>query len=349
MFQFATPYAFFLLIPVGVAAWFVYRRTIRSGLLFAPTFRIPARSATWRTRAAIALPALALAGLILSVFALARPQTVFSTLRRTVDVIAIEMVLDCSGSMDALDFSPQGITGIEKYITRLDVVKDTFGDFVKKRPDDLIGIVTFGGYASTRAPLTLDHDALAHVLKGIEIPRMTPDREGQIVNQEELLTAIGDALATACARIQKAEAKSRIVVLLSDGESNTGIIKPTEAARIASKLGVKVYTIGVGSTGVAPVRGRDMFGRPAIGRMRVSLDEALLKDIAKTTGGRYYNVRDPKGLESAMEEIDRLEKTRIERDIYRQYTELFPWFLSPALALIALGTGLNMLWTRRIL
>ncbi|MDI6774601.1 MAG: VWA domain-containing protein [Verrucomicrobiota bacterium] len=349
MFQFASPYAFFLLIPVGIAAWFVCRRSIRSGILFAPTARLPTRTATWRARAANILPALLIAGLAAAVVALARPQTVLSIIRRAVDVIAIEMVLDCSGSMEALDLSQIGMDGsIVKEKTRLDAVKESFADFVRKRPDDLIGIITFGGYASTRAPLTLDHEALFHILKGIEIPKPNQSRDGQIVNQEELLTAVGDALATACARMQKTESKSKIVVLLSDGESNTGIIKSAEAAQAAKKLGIKVYTIGIGSNRRAPVRMRDMFGRSVIGMAQVTLDEELLLDIAKTTGGRYYNVLNPKGLEEAMDEIDRMEKTRIERDVYRQHTELFPWFLGPALGLIALGAGLNMLWTRRI-
>jgi len=279
--------------------------------------------------------------------ALARPQNILSQTQRTADVIAIEMVVDVSGSMEALDLSPRS-TSAAKYITRLDVVKKTFAEFVKQRPDDLIGIVTFGGFTTTRAPLTLDHDALLHVLKGIEIPRATQGRNGSIVNNEELLTAIGDALATACARIQDTEAKSRIIVLLSDGKSNTGIIKPEQAADAASKLGIKVYTIGVGSTGMAPVFGRDIFGQKQLTRTRVVLDEAQLKSIASTTGGRYFNVRDPKGLKKALKEIDKLEKTSIERNVILQHDERFLLFLIPAAILIALGTGLNMFLAKRI-
>lgn len=348
MFRFADPYYFFLLIPAGIAAWFAYRKRITSGILFAPTFRLPAAGRTWRTYAAHVLPVLFLAGLVLAVAALARPQTVFSRTHRTADAIAMEMVVDVSGSMGALDLSTRTPAGI-KYRTRLDVVKQTFAEFVEKRPDDLIGLVTFGGYATTRSPLTTDHSALLHVLQGVEIPKPAHGKNGQIINQEELLTAIGDALATACGRLEHAEPKSKIIVLLSDGESNTGIIRPEQAMKAAKELGVKVYTIGVGSTGRAPFMGRDIFGRKSIQYAHVTLDEALLKNIADTTGGRYFNVRDPGGLEKAMKDIDNLEKTKIEREEYNQYNELFHWLLGPALGLIVLGTGLNMMIAKRII
>lgn len=347
-FRFADPYCLFLLIPVAAAGWFVYRRRIASGLIFAPVQRLAGAGRTWRARVASGLPALLLLGLALAVLAAARPQTVLSQSHRKADVIAIEMVVDMSGSMEALDMSDTAGGVIVKARTRLDAVKDTFTAFVEKRPDDLIGLVTFGGYASTRVPLTADHDALSHTLKGVEIPKPFQDKTGQVVNQEELMTAIGDALATACARLERAEPKSKIVVLLSDGESNTGIIKPDQAIKIADKMKIKVYTIGVGSSGQAPFRTRDMFGRETVQYAQVALDEELLKRIASQTRGRYFNVRDSKGLDRAMADIDRLEKTAVERDVYSQYNELFPWFLSPALVLIASATGLNMMVARRI-
>ncbi len=349
MFRFAHPYAFLLLIPLSVAVVVAYRRRIRSGLLFAPTHRIPVGVTTWRIRAASVLPAFFFLGIVSGMVALARPQTVFSLTRRTVDAVAIMMVLDCSGSMRALDFStiaPDGTILKEK--NRLDVVKETFSDFVKRRPDDLIGLITFGGYASTRAPLTLDHEALLHVLKGIEIPRLIQGQDGQFVNQEELMTAIGDALATACARLQSVTCTSRVAVLLSDGESNTGIIKPAEAMQMAKKLGIRVYTIGIGSNRRAPVRTQDRFGRSIIQWAQVTMDEELLRDIAHTTGGRYYNARDPKGLEEALADIDRLEKTTIQKELYHHCTELFPWFLLPAVGLLMVTSSLNLWWTQRI-
>ena len=167
--------------------------------------------------------------------------------------------------------------------------------------------------------------------------------------QEDLYTAIGDGLATAAARMRDTEAKSRIIVLLSDGESNTGIVEPDEAARAAAELGVKVYTIGVGTTGTAPVLDEDRFGRKIVRNMEVQFDEEELKMIADTTGGRYFNVRDEEGLEAALTHIDTLEKTTIERETFHQYEERFPLFLIAGLALILVGTGLNMLTSRRLL
>jgi Ca-activated chloride channel family protein len=347
MFKFAQPYSFLLLPAVALAAWLMFRGRIATGLLYAPTGRIPAGRRSWRAAAALALSVLFVAGLVLAVIALARPQTVLSTSRRKADVIAIEMVVDVSGSMEALDMSDIAGNQIVRERTRLDVVKQAFADFIGKRPDDLAGLVTFGGFASTRAPLTADHAALLHVLKGVELPRPFQDGSGRVVNDEELLTAVGDGLATACARLEYAEPKSKIIVLLSDGESNTGVVKPDLAAETAKKMGIRVYTIGVGTTGRAPVRTRDMLGRPVVGLADVTLDEELLRKIALTTGGQYFNVRDPRGLQRALDAINQLEKTAVERNVYNQYNELFGWFLMPAVGLLLAATGLGVMVTGR--
>ena len=350
MFRFAHPGYFLLLIPLGMAAWFVYRRRIRQALAFSMASRLSVSGTTWRTAASQILPALSLLGMAFAITALARPQTVFSRTQRTADVIAIEMVVDVSGSMEALDMSERLLTGDIKYRTRLEAAKEAFASFVGKRPDDLIGLISFGGFATSRAPLTADHDALLHVLKGVQVPKAGLDDNGQLVNQEETMTAIGDALATACGRLEHAATRSKIIVLLTDGDSNTGIIKPEESMMAAKKLGFKIYTIGVGTaTGTAPIMVKDQFGRNVITQIQADLNEELLRNIATTTGGQYFNVTDPRGLDHAMEAINKLEKTRVEQDIYNQYDELFPWLLAPALCLIALGTGLNMLAVRRIL
>lgn len=344
MFRLASPLYLLLLVPLAVAAWHVYRRRRRQGLIFSALARIPASAGgTWRIAMSNTAPAFYLIGIALAIVALSRPQTVFSTLKRSSDAIAIMMTADISGSMQALDFSDIVGNRIVKERTRLDVVKETFAKFVEKRSDDLVGLVTFGGYASTRSPLTMDHKALLQVIKGIEIPAAAS------TDDKELLTAIGDGLATACARIEKSDIKSRIVVLLSDGESNTGIVEPADAARLARRMGIKVYTIGIGSNANAPVRGRDMFGRERIVAMEVHIDEETLKSIAKETGGLYFNARNPEGLADALKQIDTLEKTRVEREIYEQYDEWFPWVLAPGLGLILLGATLNMAIARRLL
>lgn len=331
-----SPYYLFLFLPWAAAIGFVYRRRVRQALLFAPFHRIPAQRATWRILLRPLAPILFFAGLALVIVALARPQTVFSRTLRRSDAIGIQMVVDCSGSMQALDFSTP-----DKQRTRLDVVKDTFAAFVEKRPADLIGLITFGGFASSRVPLTLDHAALLHSLKGVETARNIFSADGTLLNQEEMLTAIGDALATGCARFENSTLKSRILVLLSDGESNTGIIKPEDAAKAAKALGIKVYTIGVGSNTRAPFAVRDMFGRQVIQYGNVVLDEELLRKIATATDGQYFNVKDAQGLKKVLNTIDKLERTAIDIEQYNKYDEHFLRFLIPGLIALALGAILN--------
>jgi len=339
-----SPYYLLLFLALAAAGWFVLRRRVRPALLFSAFQRLPASRATWRTRLLPAAPLLILAGLALLIIALVRPQSVFSRTIRRSDAIAIQMVVDCSGSMQALDFATS-----DKQRTRLDVVKETFGKFVEQRPGDLIGLVTFGGFASSRVPLTLDHSALLHSLQGVDIAREQFSKEGQLLNQEEMLTAIGDALATGCTRLDEAGVKSRIMVLLSDGESNTGLIKPEEAAKAAKTMGIKIYTIGIGTTGRAPFLARDMFGRQAIGYAQVRLDEDQLRSIAATTGGKYFNVTDAKGLAQTLAAISKLEKTTINTELFNKYDEHFPAFLVTGLVLLVMGAVINAWLGKNIL
>lgn len=344
--SFGTPFAFLLLIPWAVAAWRLYRTGKRAGTLFAPMRYLPARTAGWRAAVSWITPPLFLLGAFLLIVAAARPRTTLSRERKSVNAIAIGMVVDVSGSMEALDLTPKGM---REYQTRLDVVKELFGQFVKERPDDLIGLVTFGGYASTRSPLTADHRALLHVLKGVEIPRAQLDGQGRPVDQEETLTAIGDGLATGIARLTDAEPKTRIVLLLSDGESNTGIITPEQAAETAAKLNIRVYAIGVGSNGRTPFKTRDLFGRETIAYADATFDESQLRSIAEKTQGRYFSVRDHEGLARALEEINSLETTKIEREVYDRYDEHFVGYLFWGAVLLVAAITLNMNLIRRML
>jgi Ca-activated chloride channel family protein len=345
MFNFATPFAFLLLIPWAVAAWRLYRAGQRAGTLFAATRRLPAKTAGWRVAVSRLVPPLFLFGSLLLIIAAARPRTTLARERRSVSAIAIGIVVDVSGSMEALDLSPSQ----SNWKTRLDVVKELFAQFVDARPDDLIGLVTFGGYASTRAPLTADHRALVHVLKGVEIPRTQTDSQGRPVDQEETLTAIGDGLATGVARLTDAEPKTRIIILLSDGESNTGIITPDQAADAAAKLGLRVYAIGVGSNNRTPFKTRDLFGRETIAYADATFDETQLKNIAAKTQGRYFSVRDHDGLKAALEEINTFETTKIDRQVYQRFDEHFIRYLLWGAALAALAITLSMTLTRRLL
>ena len=344
--SFAWPLCFLLSVPLALAAWRMLRHGRRAGIKFAPVRRLPARTAGWRARVANLAPWFFLVGAALLIIAAARPRTSLARSSRSVDAIAIAMAVDVSGSMEALDFTARGAS-TEK--TRLDVVKEMFAKFVEARPDDLIGLVTFGGFASTRAPLTADHEVLLHVLKGVQVPSVAYDANGRPVDQEEQMTAIGDGLATAIARVKDADMKSKIVILLSDGVSNTGAVEPDAAAAAAAKLGIRVYTIGVGTrSNRTPFRVRDMFGRSAIQYADMSFDESQLKSIASKTGARYFGVRDEGGLKAALEEIDSLEKTTLDRTAYQRWNEYFPWFLVPGAALLLLAVSLQMFASRRL-
>lgn len=340
-FRFQDPVWCLLLVPLFLAVLLAVRRQRRCAVLYSSVQVLKTLPVTWALVVKRVLPWIRFLGLALVILALARPQQGREAFRIRTEGIAIEMAIDRSGSMQALDFEING-----KRVNRLEIVKKVFREFVTGgedlpgRPDDLIGLVAFGGYADSKCPLTLDHGALLQVLDTVEIPRPVTNARGEMINaallKEEQMTAIGDALALAVKRLEDVKAKSRIVILLSDGENTAGAIQPEEAARAAAAEGVKVYTIGVGSTGEVPVRGTDMFGRPVLRPMHVTLDEATLKMLAETTGGRYFNARDTETLKRVYGEIDRLEKTESEGRLYTEYRELFTWALYPGLVLILL-------------
>jgi Ca-activated chloride channel family protein len=346
-FRFASLPYILLLFPVLLAWWHVHRRRRVTGIVFSLASRTPPVR-TWRQRLLIALPSLFILGLTLLVVSLARPQKVLSTQRSTTDAVAIAMVVDISGSMEALDLSEQTATGI-KWRTRLDAAKEAFEEFVDARPNDLISLVSFAGYASTRVPLTMDHEVLRYVLRNIVIPKPVLDSSGRPADETEYLTAVGDALATACARLEKAIPKSRIIVLLSDGESNTGIMPPLDAAELARKLGFRVYTIGIGTSGDAPFRVTMPDGSETIQRGRVSMDPETMKAIAAKTGGQFFQIGDNDGLKEALSSIDKLEKTSIEEELYSQYDELFPYALWPGLGILITASLAHLTLGRRLI
>ncbi len=335
--DFAWPWAFLLAVPWGFAAWRAVRAARTRGAVFAgASARLGGGRPSWRVRAARALPFVFLAGAAALIVAAAGPRRTLAREVRAADALAVMMAVDVSGSMAALDLSEPG--GPDR--TRLEVVKATFRDFVARRPDDLIGLVTFGGYASCRAPLTADHRALLHTLAGVEIPQA----------EDEQLTAIGDGLSVALLRLREAEPKTKIAILLSDGENNVGAVTPQEAAQAAKTLGVRVYAIGVGSTGVAPFWGVDRFtGRRVKAQGQVSLDEATLRAIAQETGGRYANVRSREDLEAFLREVAELETTRVERQVYtRHLPRSRPWLAAGGALCLAAALGLAALLRRPI-
>ncbi len=327
--NFAWPYSFLLLAPLAFASWRMLRRARRSGVKFSAVANLPAKTAGWRARLSSFAPYILIAACALLTLAAARPRSLLGRSSRVVDAIAIVMTVDVSGSMAATDLTPRdGFVRVMK--TRLDVVKEIFAGFVKARKDDLIGLVTFGGYASVKAPLTGDHEGLLHILKGVEIPRREYNAMGSVVNADETLTAIGDGLAVSLARIKDAPVKSKVIILLSDGRQVVeDAIDPEEAARAAKKYGVKIYSIGVGTD-------------------QGDFDEEQLKSIASITGARYFHVSDRKALADALSEIDSMEKTRVEVSKYERYSEYFTIPLVAGAILAALAVTLQMAASRRV-
>lgn len=275
------------------------------------------------------LPAvlLALATLTLTI-ALAGPRTGDETTEVRREGIAIVMALDRSGSMDARDFVAEDYS-----VSRLDALKGVFREFVlggeagKGRPDDLIGLVVFGTYADGVCPLTLDHGNLLGILDQVEVAR----------ERSEAATAIGEGLGLAVERLLDAEAKSRIVILLTDGVNNAGEIDPMQAAELAASHGIKVYTIGAGVNGYAPVPVTGHDGRQYLRRAFVEMDEKTLEEIARRTGGSYFHARDAAGLTATYRAIDDLERSEITEVRYLRYREHYAGFVLATLVLIALA------------
>ncbi len=340
-FRFQDPLWLLLLIPVLIAGIVAMRRDRKTAVLYSSVQLLKTLPVTLMQRVKRLLPWVRLLGLVLIVVALARPQRGLREFRVSTEGIAIQMCLDRSGSMQALDFEIDG-----QSVNRLDAVKQVFRDFVggggdlPGRPDDLIGLIAFGGFAEAKSPLTLDHGALLEILKSIEIPQPIRDSRNRVINarflEEEMATAIGDAVAVAVDRLKDAEAKSKVIILLSDGENTAGVVTPEEAAEVAKTYGIKIYTIGVGRTGRAPFPVQDAFGRTVLQAQVVRLDEETLKMLAETTGGRYFNAQDTQALENVYAEIDQLEKTETEGRLYTEYIELYLWFLLSGLGLVLL-------------
>ena len=271
-----------------------------------------------------------LAALAFLILALARPQLGYSWEESQTEGIDIEIALDISGSMGAEDFHPKD---------RLTVAKETVKEFIGKRPADRIGIVVFSGAALTRAPLTTDRAMLDLLVDSVEINSL-PDG-----------TAIGVALASAAARLKDSAAKSKVIVLVTDGVNNAGEIDPISAAAVAKGLSIKVYTIGVGTEGRAPVPvpvTNPLTGEREIRRvpMNLQVDEALLQQIAERTGGKFYRATDQTALRQVFDDIDRLEKTPLEVKRYVRYREAFMPLAWAALALVVFPLPLALAgWT----
>ena len=333
-----------LLLPVVglIGRWRLSRRR-QPAVIFSSIEDLKGLPVTFLQRIRRTIPFVHAIGLCLVIVALARPQSGKSESRITGEGIAIELVLDISGSMEALDFHLAG-----NDVSRLDAVKHVISEFIlgsrasglTGRRDDLVGLVAFGGFADSKCPLTLDHGALVDIVRSLEVPKPVRDRRGRIINervlQEELATAIGDGVALGVDRLRSAKAGSKVLVLLTDGDNNAGAIDPREAAQIARELGIKLYTVGIGTNGLVPVPREDEFGKRVLVQAQFKFDEVLLREMAKTAGGEYFHASDAAGLAKVYAQIDRLEKSQFEELKYSEYTELFGWFAGTGLALIFL-------------
>jgi Ca-activated chloride channel family protein len=312
--RFADP--LYLLALIALPAWAgVYFKKSRVNSLRFSDARLVTRLIAHRTPVFyVHLPfSLRILTVALVIVALARPQTGYreeEVISRGIDIM---LTLDISSSMSASDLKPSRITA----------AKDVMAEFIAGRKNDRIGLVVFSAYGFTQCPLTLDYPALVSLLKGANI--------GLIEDG----TAIGMALATATSRLKDSKAKSRIVILLTDGLNNRGAIDPETAAKMAKALGVKVYTIGVGKEGVFYQTVKDpRFGERRV-QVRTEIDEALLRKIAELTRGKFFRAEDEATLADIYTEIDRLEKTDIKVKIHARYTDWFMWLLVPAIALMA--------------
>jgi len=265
-------------------------------------------------------------GLILLILALARPQAGKTFKEITSRGIDIMICLDTSPSMQALDFKPD----------RLEAAKVVSDAFIKARPNDRIGLVVFSGIPLTKCPLTTDHNALLNLLATVKFGETQSDG-----------TAIGDALATCVNRLQKAHGKSRIIILLTDGRNNAGELSPDASAKLAKALGIKIYTIGVGTEGEVPYPVQDIFGNVQIVQGE-PLDETTLEQIAKTTNGLYFRAQDNQQLADIYEQINALEKYEIKTRQFSQYKELYPFFLWPGLILLLLEIILRRSWLKEL-
>ena len=322
---FAHPYLLLLLLLLPLLAWLKGKVGFEPAFLYSSVQLVRGITGITRSHAGAVLLKLRWLALALFIIALARPQLGQGETKVTASGIDIVVAIDLSSSMISEDFQLRG-----RQVNRLAIAKDVLQQFVGKRPNDRIGLVAFARDAYIAAPLTLDHDFLLQNLERLEIA--TPDKDG---------TAIGSALTAALNRLREIKSKSKIVILMTDGQNNAGKVPPLTAAEAAETLAVKVYTIGVGTRGLAPVPYIDDFGHKGYDRRPVDIDEATLQQISRRTGGRYYRADKTETLRSIYDEIDRLEKTEVQVKKYQRYREIFPFVALPGLVALLLEIILN--------
>ena len=326
--HFASPYYLWLLVLLVPAIAYYIWRALQGGATIQLSsiegvVRAPKTLRYWLRHVPFVLRIGALA---LAIVALARPQGIEQNSHTNTEGIDIMLSIDISGSMLARDFKPD----------RISAAKEVAGSFIADRYGDRIGLVAFAGEAFTQSPLTTDQSTLQTLLSRI--------RSGLIEDG----TAIGNGLATAINRLRESEAKSKVIILLTDGVNNRGEIAPLTAAEIAKAQGIRVYTIGVGTRGTAPYPAVDMFGNMTFVQQKVEIDEKTLGEIASMTGGKYFRATDKTKLKAIYDEINQLEKSKVEVFQHITYHELFLAWLLAAIALLVAEFLLANLVLKRI-
>lgn len=321
-FQFATPWVPILafLLPASLAAYYLLgrRNSKPAALQHAAASLAGGLKRSWRVTWRPLMRGIRLLTIFMALLALARPQLVQGRETITGEGIDIALALDISGSMASLDFEPSN---------RLEAARQVIGNFIEERPYDNIGLVVFAREAFSQSPLTLDHNMVDRALGQVELATDLGIDDG---------TAIGSGIANAASMLVNSEAESKVIVLLTDGVNNAGQIDPLTAAEAAKALDIKIYTIGAARPGMVPVPVDSLFGGTRIVQQESVLDEETLQQVASVTGGKYYRAEDTNGLRAIYDDINELEKSQVEVQVFNQYRELAGWLLVPALLLFLL-------------
>jgi Ca-activated chloride channel family protein len=329
---FAHPYFLLLLLLLPLLAWLKGRRGQPPAFLYSSVRLVEGLTRARRSRAGAFLAALRWLVLALFIVALAQPRLMKSATTVKASGVDIVVALDLSGSMISEDFVVRG-----GRVNRFNMARAVLKQFIDQRPNDRIGLVVFAVQAFIATPLTLDHDFLQENLDRLEIGTINADQ-----------TAIGDALSTALNRLRELKSKSKIVILMTDGQNNAGKVDPLTAAEAAQALGAKVYTIGIGTRGLAPMPVFMNGQKVGYRQMPVDIDENTLQKIADKTGGKYYRADNAERFQQIYAEIDKLEKTEAIINKFTQYQELFPWLVSFGLALLLVEVALGQTMFRRL-
>ena len=325
------PYLLLLLmVPVLAALYVLNQRRVKTGSLqFSSVGLVKGLPGSLRLRARHLLLLLRLAAIVLIILGLARPQSGQAKDVFTGEGVDIVMTLDMSGSMAAEDFQPENRLGVARSVAK---------DFVSQREYDRIGLVVFARNSFTQAPLTLDYNVLDRLIDQVQLAPSLGLEDG---------TAIGIALTNAINRLKDSTAQSKVIILLTDGQNNAGQIDPETAADMAAALGIRIYTVGVGSDGPVPFPVQGFFG-PTYEYVEIPLDEDMLRAVAEKTGGQYFRATDAETLKQIYEHISDLEKTEVDVTRYTRYRELSTVFFIPALGLVLLDILLAGTLFRRL-